>query len=211
MSIQTRLLPTNTTKHPGTGPVIPDLCLFNHFDTRRYPYLLSSSASRQNNTQYDILIACPQYLLTLDSGRVLRCTNTDINLAQGFFDTLEQLYQHEKKPEADVRPELPFTGGWFVYLSYEMVEEIEPCLSLPDLPAGQPLAVAARCPAAIIHDKQSNQLIAVAEDGYAYLLDEMEQDYLKITAQLKQKETGEQNEKAIAINSLLEAESQPYL
>jgi len=221
VSIQTRLLSPQKHSHPDSKSKldIPDLYLFNKHNAKRYPYLLLSSASRLNNTQYDILIACPQFLLTLNSDKTLHCTDEKITISTGFFDTLEKLYQADKSDVPKQQPEqqtnLPFTGGWFVYLSYEMAEEIEPCLSLPQLPAEQPLAVAARCPAAIIYDKQNKQLIAVAEDNYEYLLDELEQDYLAITAQLlndnNNDKNGEATVKTIALESLNEADPEPYL
>jgi 4-amino-4-deoxychorismate synthase (2-amino-4-deoxychorismate-forming) component I len=213
VSIQTRLLSITNTDHQGSNssPVIPELYRLNQYNAQRYPYLLLSSASRQNNTQYDILIACPQYHLILNSDRTLHCTNEEITLSTGFFDTLEKLYQTDKDTASNDKTDLPFTGGWFVYLAYEMAEEIEPCLSLPTLPVDQPLAVAARCPAAIIYDKQNNQLFAVADDNYDYLLDELEQDFLKITNQLNTKGMTEHDEETISLESLTEADPKPYL
>jgi len=213
VSIQTRLLSTTNADQQGSNssPVIPELYRLNQYNAQRYPYLLLSSASRKNNTQYDILIACPQYHLILNSDRTLHCTNKEITLSTGFFDTLEKLYQTDKDTASNDKTDLPFTGGWFVYLSYEMAEEIEPCLSLPTLPADQPLAVAARCPAAIIYDKQNNQLFAVAEDNYDYLLDELEQDFLKITNQTNTKVLAQHDDETISLESLTEADPKPYL
>ena len=209
MSFKTRLLATQNQNNSASN--IPNLSLFNQYNSQRYPYLLLSSAVRKNNTQYDILIACPQYNLTLDSNKTLSCTNNDIKTSSGFFDTLESLYQNNKKSVSNNEHDLPFTGGWFVYLSYEMAEEVEPCLSLPALPEGQPMAVAARCPAAIIHDKKNHQLFAIAEDEYAYLLDELEQDYLTIIQQHSTEETELQNNKQIDIEALIEDDAQVYL
>jgi anthranilate synthase component 1 len=187
---------------------MPNLALFNRLNPQRYPYLLKSSAARQNNTQYDILIACPLYTLTLDADKTLHCTDHDVPLSSGFLETLEALFQDNKITEVAGIDDLPFTGGWFVYLSYEMAEEIEPCLSLPSLPASQPLAVAARCPAAIIIDKQNDQCVAVAETEYAYLLDDIEQDFLTL-----QRQSGNVFSSAdkIQLESLLESDTAPYL
>ncbi len=126
MSFKTRLLTTYQSDADT-----PNLVLFNQHDTVRYPYLLTSSAIRQNNTQYDILLACPQYSLTLNADKSLHCSNQDLAISAGFFETLESLYQQNKVEVSDNNVDLPFTGGWFVYLSYEMAEEIEPRLSLP--------------------------------------------------------------------------------
>jgi anthranilate synthase component 1 len=167
VSFKTRLL--TTFQESDSDDDVLNLSLFNQLNPSRYPYLLTSSAVRQNNTQYDILIACPQYTLTLNSDKSLHCTNKDLDVSSGFFETLENYYQQNKVEHSVNSQNLPFTGGWFVYLSYEMAEEIEPCLSLPSLPASQPLAVAARCPAAIIIDKQNKQCIAVVETDYACL------------------------------------------
>ncbi len=227
MSFQTRLLTKNlatqnlaTKNHHGPDAVVPDLSLFNQYNPQRYPFLLLSSAARQNNTQYDILIACPQYLLTLNADKTLNCTNKELKLSSGFFDTLEDLYQKNKKNGSDEvsanECALPFYGGWFVYLSYEMAEEIEPCLNMPALADEQPLAVAARCPAAIIYDKKNNRLFAVAEDNYSNLLYEMEHDYLNICSQTEAGSISSNNITAaggdtIELESLVEDEAEPYL
>ena len=134
MSLKTRLLTTRLDgQDPAQGSDIPDLLCFHQLDAQRYPYLLKSSATRQNNTQYDILIACPQYQLTLDADKSLHCSDNDVELSSSFLDTLEVLFQKDKCAEKgnDSKDALPFTGGWFVFLSYEMAEEIEPCLSMP--------------------------------------------------------------------------------
>jgi anthranilate synthase component 1 len=214
VSFKTRLLTSYQSKDSDSNilrsspGLSPNLSLFNQYNSLRYPYLLSSSAVRQNNTQYDILIACPQYSLTLNSDKTLHCTNKDLAISAGFFETLENFYQQNKVETSDNSENLPFTGGWFVYLSYEMAEEIEPCLSLPSLPASQPLAVAARCPAAIIVDKQNNQCIAVAESEYACLLDEIEQDFLSIKRSFDEPPL---TKNKIELKSLVEAETTPYL
>ena len=60
---------------------------------------------------------------------------------------------------------LPFTGGWLLYLGYELADEIEPRLRLP--PSADPVtALAIRAPAAWIRDRRSAQAWLVAEPGY---------------------------------------------
>ncbi len=210
MSVKTRFL-TNYQSNDSDSAA-PGLTAFNQLNASRYPYLLSSSAVRKNNTQYDILIACPLYTLTLNADKTLHCTDKDLPLSDGFFATLENYYQkysgRNKAVESDENEAPPFTGGWFVYLSYEMAEEIEPCLSLPSLPVSQPLAVAARCPAAIIIDKQKNRIIAVAEAEHAHLLDDIEQDFARLKDRFYQPFAAEGK---IALQSLVEADTAPYL
>ena len=50
-------------------------------------------------------------------------------------------------------------------------------LNLPAGEHGDPVAMAVRCPSAVIYDHQRNQHIAVAELEYAHLLDTIEQDF----------------------------------
>ena len=59
--------------------------------------------------------------------------------------------------------ELPFWGGWFVYLGYETVTEIENSLVLPDGTDRLPMAYAARTPVAVIYDHLKGQTWLVAE------------------------------------------------
>jgi anthranilate synthase component 1 len=187
---------------------VPDLSIFNEYDPQRYPFLLSSSAVRKNNTQFDILIAYPQYTLTRNADKTLTCTDNQIPLSATFLDTLELLYQKDKKQNPVEADDLPFTGGWFVYLSYEMAEEVEPCLSLPASPADLPVAVAARCPAAIIYDRNKNQYIAVAETAFSFLLDELERDYLLLC---KKPAKAPATNNKIKLASLQEDDTGPYL
>jgi anthranilate synthase component 1 len=70
------------------------------------------------------------------------------------------------------------------------------------------IAVAARCPAAIVIDKQNKQCIAVVETDYACLLDEIEQDFLAIKNSSDERLLSENK---IELESLTEAETAPYL
>ena len=69
-----------------------------------------------------------------------------------------------------------FSGGWFVYLSYEFAGEIEPRLKLPTLAANIPLAMAQRCPLAVIIDHQEKRCYAMVENEYASLLPLLDSD-----------------------------------
>ncbi len=71
--------------------------------------------------------------------------------------------------------ELPFTGGWLLYLGYELAGEIEPRLRLP-LPAAGPIASAIRIPAAIIHERNSGKSWLIAEAEFEPLLARMAHD-----------------------------------
>lgn len=206
MTFKTRQLSSALSKSAYSCSSI--LSAFNKQNPQRYPFLLSSSAVKQNNTQYDILIAFPQYDLTLNADKSLSCSNPDVKLQKGFLETLESLLKNNtsEKTQSTNHSDLPYTGGWFVYLSYEMSAEIEPCLEMPTLPSNQPLAVASRCPVAIVVDKENKQCIAVAENAYAHLLDEIEQDLLRVSQQ-----TQTEHLSKILLSSLTESDPSPYL
>jgi anthranilate synthase component 1 len=55
------------------------------------------------------------------------------------FDFLNKLESKADTPF--VESELPFTDGWFVYLSYELVGQIEPTLKKDLLLGDQPVAL----------------------------------------------------------------------
>ena len=226
MSFQTRLLYSPSAARPDVfaQASFQPLLSLNKTNCQRYPYLLASSAITQTNTQFDILLAFPQFTLQLGADKKLFKTSftdandndghdhrEDLDAAGGFLAALDVLYQKEKRTVCQNPQDFPFTGGWFIYLAYEMAAEIEPCLSFPELPAGQPLAVASRCPAAVIVDKKTQQIIAIAESGYADLLDEIEQDFRSLADPSWSQPAGGATEQAIRLASLSEAETGPYL
>ena len=89
--------------------------------------------------------------------------------AGGFLAALEAWWAQERQLPLPVA--LPFTGGWLLYLGYEIAQEIEPTLRLPASP--DPLtALALRAPAAWLRDRHSGQSCVVAEAGSEHLLGE---------------------------------------
>jgi anthranilate synthase component 1 len=74
---------------------------------------------------------------------------------------------------------LPFTGGWLVYLGYELAGEIEPRLKLPPS-ADSTVALALRAPAAWIRDRRSGRAWLLAEPGYEALLDRFAHDVSRL-------------------------------
>jgi anthranilate synthase component 1 len=125
----------------------------------RYPVLLQSAAHGEPLGRYDILFAFPQSRLMLHG-------NGSLEGAQGehhdFLSALDSDWQRAKAPATT--HSLPFTGGWFVFLSYEFAQQIEPTLSLPRDPSRM-LAQALRIPAAIIvrHEDATAWLVVEAE------------------------------------------------
>jgi anthranilate synthase component 1 len=67
--------------------------------------------------------------------------------------------------EAGPDPALPFRGGWALLLGYELAAQVEPVLRLPAADGGLPVAVALRCPAALLRDRTTGDCVAAAEAG----------------------------------------------
>ncbi|MFC1588777.1 aminodeoxychorismate synthase component I [Pseudomonadota bacterium] len=171
MSFQTRLLANHL-----------DLTALCKHKPEQYPYALVSTSSSEARLRdrYDIVFAYPQESLTLNKNQLLSFTGEiPLDSNKGFLDTFNSWWQKEKiEPQYS---DLPFTGGWFVYLAYEIAVEIEPTLNLPEADElasnnNIPVAVARRCPAAIIVDHLENTITAVAEDKFSHLLDQIEAD-----------------------------------
>ncbi|HET8897939.1 MAG TPA: aminodeoxychorismate synthase component I [Rhodanobacteraceae bacterium] len=141
----------------------PDLLALAARDPARYPCLLESVASGTARARWDVLLAFPQQrLLAVD------------DVATPFLQRLDAAWQAERLPAAD--DELPFHGGWAVYLAYEMAAEIEPTLTLPSAVGGPPRAIALRCPAALLYDHTRDRTVLVAEAGQGALLEQMQAD-----------------------------------
>lgn len=152
-----------------------DLSELHQKNPARYPYLLESVANGGVLSRFHILFAFPQHSLVLRDNE-LSYQGKPIP-DNSFLDALDQLWQEEKSDSSTLQTdELPFTGGWFLYLGYELAAQVEPSLHLPDAEDGLPTAFATRVPAAIIEDKQKKQIYILSEDKT--LLDTMEQDYL---------------------------------
>ena len=127
-----------------------DLLDLHALDPGRYPCLLESSA-RGPQGRFDILFAFPGETVTLGEPHA--------------FDFLQEL-DTRWKAEAEAvsyQGSLPFRGGWFLYLGYELAAQIEPQLDLPEDTSALPVARATRIPAAIIHDHQNGERWIIAE------------------------------------------------
>ena len=144
----------------------------------RYPMLLQSVAGGNALSRWDILLCCNGEGLQLRHGQT--CDLLNQKLDQTFLDALDNVW---RASQSSIEHELPFSGGWALYLSYELAGQIEPSLHLPAFQGPLPDALALRCPAALLHDKQFNRTIAVAEAGYEFMLDEMLYDMEQLCVQ----------------------------
>ena len=136
-------------------PGCVDLLSLHRFAPDRYPFLLQSTAANIELGRYDILFACPGDSLVLQR-------TGDLAAAGGFLGALDDCWRREF--HASALPALPYSGGWFLYLGYELAAEIEPKLSL-GRDALLPVAFAVRCPAAIVRDAMTGTSWLVEEHG----------------------------------------------
>jgi anthranilate synthase component 1 len=112
----------------------------------RYPAFFESAGAQ---SQFDVLFACPQD----------RLIATDGNSAERFLEELDSCWQtHRCAPQSS---DLPFSGGWLLFLAYDFAQYVEPSLRLP--PSTLPLAEAVRIPAAIVLERASNTAWLVTE------------------------------------------------
>ena len=130
----------------------------NRLDPKRYPYLLESVAGGTANSRFSILFSFPQSTHVLDSEGKINGKKGD------FLEVVNKLWMKERV-DSDERSDLPFTGGWFVYLGYELVGQIESGLNLPESKNQLPVALISRVASAMIVDHLKNDLILFSENS----------------------------------------------
>ncbi len=132
-----------------------ELDLLCSLDKNKYPFLLESVSNNTDN-RYSILFANP--------GDKIELNNLDE------FDFLQKLESKVKTTSAE--SDLPFVGGYFVYLSYELIGQIETVLAKDLHFADTPLATAVYINSAVIFDHLQNQTFIVdADDNQARIAD----------------------------------------
>ena len=156
-----------------------DLLAMQRRAPARFPLLLESVASGTAQGRWDMLLAADGTRITLD--RDGRCLREDGRVAgDDFLTALDADWQALRLPREE--PLWPFRGGWALLLGYELAAEVEPVLALPAAEGVLPVAVACRCPAAVLRDRASGEVVAVAERGHEALLDAIVADALSPTA-----------------------------
>lgn len=126
----------------------------------RYPALLESAARSQTLGRFDLLLACPEETLRFERpGELLAALDSRCASASHAQRDLE----------------LPFTGGWLIFVGYEVAAGIEHRLALPASP--DPFAaLALRVPAAIVRDRVRRRSYLVAEASRADHIGRMQRD-----------------------------------
>ena len=140
-----------------------DLASLCYLNKERYPFLLESVNHNENN-RYSILFAFPGKKIVLDEF-------SDFN----FLSKLGNKVQIDEK-----NINLPFTGGWFAYLSYELIGQIESIL-LNNLHTSKlPIAYAVKIPCAVIADHQSGTFQIIDQDNDQDRIDRIIKDIEKL-------------------------------
>jgi anthranilate synthase component 1 len=125
----------------------------------RWPVFLESAAHGPLG-RYSMLVFQPSASLTRDAHGRLEAKGTNL-VPGGFLDNLAAWYARDAASGERPDKQLPFTGGWVVYLGYEIAEEIEPSLDLPI--ARTPYsAFALRVEHLVVHDQATDTVYAVS-------------------------------------------------
>lgn len=137
---------------------------------RRYPGLLDSAAPGPALGRWSILFAFPAQVMELHGdGRL------EGSCADAFLPALDAAWRAERIAAAP--GSLPFRGGWLVLLCHELAGQVDPALQLPAAEVADiPVALAIRCPAAILVDHMAGHTWLMAERGQRHLLDQLSDD-----------------------------------
>ena len=163
-----------TRSIPVPGEVLRHLAITH---PQRYPVLFDSVAAGPLG-RASILVARPSAALVLTASGEVHGEGMRPQPG-GFLQALEAWWRAERipagSPAGSAAQRLPFTGGWALFLGYELAAEVEPRLVLPpsDLPF---TAFALRTPCALVHAGGSDQVLAVAEVQHADALDELAEE-----------------------------------
>ncbi|MET0289844.1 MAG: aminodeoxychorismate synthase component I [Pseudoxanthomonas sp.] len=162
---------------------VPDLLALHGQAPQRYPMLLESVASGTTHGRWDLLLVAqeggsPTAALTLGADGITR-DGAGQALEGRFLSLLDQTWIAARVMRDERR--WPFRGGWALMLGYELAQQIEPTLGLPQRDDAMPVAVALRCPAAILHDRTTGEGWVVAEEGCEALVAQVLADVATVT------------------------------
>ncbi|HEY1991726.1 MAG TPA: chorismate-binding protein, partial [Gammaproteobacteria bacterium] len=141
-----------------------DLAAACRDEPQLFPFLLESAARGGAQGRCDILFARPdpEMLVLQGDGRL---TGPHAASAGGdFLTALDAWWRAERAVVKTAEGDAPFRGGFFLYLGYELIGQIEPQLHLRGV-RELPVAFAARVPAALVRDHARGTLSYHAETG----------------------------------------------
>ena len=157
-----------------------DLLKLVEMNPSKYSFLLESSSRGNKLNRSSILFFSPKIVLKKEK-------------KNSFFSDLKNIWQSEKLSQIDIYDEdykIPFFGGWFIYLGYEMAREIETKLNIPDSPYILPDAFAARVSTAIIYDNITRKLFLVSDK-----INDCEKDFENILTDISNVDPGDKRSK----------------
>jgi anthranilate synthase component 1 len=129
----------------------------------RYPALFDSAAEGPLG-RFSVLAGTPRLSLWRDARGKLGADGVRLGDG-GFLDHLERWWRSERGTSAVRKPgDLPFAGGWIVYLGFEVAAEIERTLRLPQAQATLS-AFALRVEQLAVHDRAREVVYAISQDG----------------------------------------------
>lgn len=173
-----------------------NLLALHRSNPQRYPFLLESVAS-SDSSHFDILFSFPQETLTLSNDEKL--TGYDDVEGNDFLNNLSRWWEtiHNSSIKCD---NLPFSGGWFLYLGYELAKQVEPNLTL-QLPSTD-IAYATRIPAAVIYNHKDDTTYFICEEQFDYL-EELKSDAVALKQQ--------PNKSSMELGEIIEEDESQYL
>ena len=121
---------------------------------KKYPFFLESSSRGNLQNRYSIIFFNPKILLEKK------------DKSSKFLESFNSLWKSEKIKQEEAiyeKKKIPFCGGWFIYLGYEVANEIEKKLSIPRSPYLLPDAFAARVNTSIIYDHIDNKIFVTSD------------------------------------------------
>lgn len=163
--------------HPETGAapltrVVPDpgdLLALHRLAPARYPFLLESAAAGTAQGRCDLLLGWPGEALVLDEQ--WRLTGPGAGADGDFLAALDRWWRSEQAGHEAPWPLA--SGGWFLFLGYELARQVEPVLRL-DAPLGMPVAMAVKAGAAVLREHATGACRIMGRD--AAVLEAVERD-----------------------------------
>ena len=137
-----------------------DLLDLHRLDPARYPVLLESSASGAHGRRHLLLAHAGEGFALHRDGAVRTLAG---EVVEGRFLDVLDAHWRAARIDRDGDAGAPFRGGWALLLGFELAQQVEPILRLPQAAGALPVAVARRCPAALLHHRASGECVAVAE------------------------------------------------
>ena len=151
----------------------PDLLALHQFKPDQYPYLLASNTEGQINTSFSILMAYPEQTVKQFLGKPDILKQIKTKLSESLNCSIDEEYA-----------DLPFVGGWFVYLSYEYAQFVETSVDFTNDNSGLPIAFLSRIPAAVIIDHDNKQSYVLSVESRPDLLDSICNDLDSLPVEL---------------------------